>query len=87
METSAIKERVWDLLEVTEHPDTGAVKWDWVDVSLLVLILMSVVVVVLETVQPLYHRYSHLFITFDVVTVVVRSPHCRMRLGKRRTTI
>lgn len=68
---SGLKARVWDLLEVTEHPETGAVKWDWVDVSLLVLILMSVVVVVLETVESLYVPYETFFIAFDVFTVAV----------------
>lgn len=69
--TLGLKARVWDLLEVTEHPETGAVKWDWVDVSLLVLILMSVVVVVLETVQPLYIQYKVFFVAFDIFTVAV----------------
>ena len=71
--TVGLRERVWDLLEMTEHPETGAAKWDWVDVFLLILILMSVVVVVLETVQPLYDEYAALFIAFDVFTVAVFS--------------
>jgi len=68
---SDLRAHIWDLLEVTEDPDTGTVRWDWVDVSLLVLILMSVVVVVLETVEPLYARYARLFIAFDIFTVAV----------------
>jgi voltage-gated potassium channel len=69
--TSGLRARVWDLLEVTEDPETGATKWDWVDVFLLVLILLSTVVVVLETEQGLYQQYSAFFIAFDIFTVVV----------------
>jgi voltage-gated potassium channel len=68
---SAFRERVWDLLEVTEDPESGAVKWDWVDVLLLVLILMSTLVVVLETVQSLHRQYSVYFLVFDIFTVAV----------------
>ena len=69
--TLGLRERVWDLLELTEHLETGAVKWDWVDVSLLILILSSVAVVILETVQPLYEAYAAYFVAFDVFTVAV----------------
>jgi voltage-gated potassium channel len=68
---SELRLRIWDLLEVTEHPDTGKVKWDWVHVFLFVLILASVVVVILETVQSIYAPNEALFRAFDVFTVGV----------------
>jgi voltage-gated potassium channel len=69
--TPGLRARVWDLLEVTQDPETGATKWDWVDVFLLVLILLSTLVVVLETEQGLYQQYSAFFIAFDIFTVAV----------------
>jgi voltage-gated potassium channel len=69
--TPRLRSRVWDLLEVTEDPETGATKWDWVDVFLLVLILLSTLVVVLETEPGLYQQYSAFFIAFDIFTVAV----------------
>ncbi len=66
-----LRERVWDLLEVTEDRETGKVNWDWVDVFLLVLILASVVVVILETVESLVRQYAGFFLVFDIFTVAV----------------
>jgi voltage-gated potassium channel len=63
--------RVWDLLEVNTDPQTGVTKWEWVDVFLLVLILVSTLVVVLETEPGLYRQYSTLFDGFDIFTVAV----------------
>jgi len=68
---SELRKRVWDLLEVTEDPETGTVKWDWVDVFLLVLILLSVVAVVLETVPSIYSPFRAYFLAFDIFTLAV----------------
>jgi len=66
-----LRVRVWDLLEVTEDPESGATKWDWVDICLLLLILASVLVVILETVEPLQRAYASFFVGFDIFTVGV----------------
>lgn len=77
---SGFKERVWNLLEVTEDPETGKVNWDWVDVSLLVLIVLSIFVVILETVRGLSGPYAKAFLAFDIFTVAVFSIEYVVRL-------
>ncbi|TLN27280.1 ion transporter [bacterium] len=68
---SEFKRHVWNLLEVTEDPDTGRVDWGWVDFILLVLIVLSILAVILETIQGLSLRYGRAFYVFEVFTVVV----------------
>lgn len=78
--SAQLKSRVWDLLEVTEDPESGATKWDWVDILLLILIVASVLVVILETVESLQAAYRTAFIVFDVFTVAVFSIEYLVRI-------
>lgn len=67
------RSHLWDLLEVTEDPETGKVNWDWVDICLLALIVLSILAVILETVPELAAQYHTAFFAFDIFTVVVFS--------------
>ncbi len=67
------RRHVWDLLEVTEDETTGKVQWDWLDVGLLVLIVLSTVSVVLETIPSFAARYGSMLVAFDLFTVVAFS--------------
>lgn len=71
MAQSGFRQRVWELLEVTEDADSGETQWDWVDVFLLVLIVLNVLAVILETVRSLQLRYGSAFWAFEVFSVAV----------------
>ena len=58
MAGSGLRQRVWELLDVSEDPQSGVADWDWVDVILLVLILLNVVAVILETVKSFQLRFG-----------------------------
>jgi voltage-gated potassium channel len=78
--THSLRERVWDLLEVVEDPESGKASWDWVDVLLLVLIVLNVAAVILETVQSLKQAYGVAFFAFEVFSVAVFSVEYSVRL-------
>ena len=58
MTGSELRQRVLELLDVSEDPQSGAADWDWVDVFLLALILLNVLAVILKAVYRLQLRFS-----------------------------
>ena len=80
MAGSGLRQRVWELLDVSEDPQCGVADWDWVDVILLVLILLNVLAVILETVQSLQLRFSTAFWAFEVFSVGVFSVEYAARI-------
>ena len=80
MTGSGLRQRVWELLDVSENPQSGVADWDWVDVILLVLILLNVLAVILETVQSLQLRFSTAFWAFEVFSVGVFSVEYAARI-------
>ena len=80
MTGSGLRQRVWELLDVSEDPQSGVADWDWVDVILLVLILLNVLAVILETVQSLQLRFSTAFWAFEVFSVGVFSVEYAARI-------
>ena len=75
-----LRQRVWELLDVSEDPQSGVADWDWVDVILLVLILLNVLAVILETVQSLQLRFGTAFWAFEVFSVGVFSVEYAARI-------
>ena len=71
MSGSGVRQRVWELLDVSEDPQSGVAAWDWVDVILFVLILLNVVAVILETVKGLQLHFAAAFWAFEVISVGV----------------
>ena len=69
MTGSGLRQRVWELLDVSEDPQSGVDDWDWVDAFLLALILLNVLAVILETVNSLQLRFSTAFWAFEVFSV------------------
>lgn len=54
------------------HPELGETKWDKiVNGFIILLILLNVIVVILETVQPLHERYIDFFHYFDLTSVII----------------
>ena len=80
MAGSGLRQRVWELLDVSEDPQCGVADWDWVDVILLVLILLNVLAVILETVQSLQLRFGTAFWVFEVFSVGVFSVEYAARI-------
>ena len=80
MAGSGLRQRVWELLDVSEDPQCGVADWDWVDVILLVLILLNVLAVILETVQSLQLRFGTAFRAFEVFSVRVFSVEYAARI-------
>ena len=80
MAGSGLRQRVWELLDVSEDPQCGVADWDWVDVILLVLILLNVVAVILETVKSFQLRFGTEFRAFEVFSVGVFSVEYAARI-------
>jgi voltage-gated potassium channel len=80
MTGSNLRQRVWELLDVSEDQQSGVADWDWVDVSLLVLILLNVLAVILETVRSLQLRFGTVFWAFEVFSVAVFSVEYAARI-------
>lgn len=56
------------------HPELGETKWDKVINGFIIfLIIANVIVVILETVQPLHDKYLTFFQYFDLISVVIFS--------------
>ena len=80
MAGSGLRQRVWELLDVSEDPQCGVADWDWVDVILLALILLNVVAVILETVKSFQLRFGTAFWAFEVFSVGVFSVEYAARI-------
>jgi voltage-gated potassium channel len=80
MTGSELRQRVWELLDVSEDPQSGAADWDWIDVFLLALILLNVLAVILETVNSLQLRFGTAFWAFEVFSVAVFSVEYAARI-------
>ena len=80
MAGSGLRQRVWELLDVSEDPQSGVADWDWVDVILLALILLNVVAVILETVKSFQLRFGTAFRVFEVISVGVFSVEYAARI-------
>ena len=80
MAGSGLRQRVWELLDVREDPQSGVADWDWVDVILLALILLNVVAVILETVKSFQLRFGTAFRVFEVISVGVFSVEYAARI-------
>lgn len=75
-----LRQRVWELLDVSEDPQSGVADWDWVDVILLALILLNVLAVILETVKSFQLRFGTAFRVFEVISVGVFSVEYAARI-------
>ena len=61
MTGSELRQRVWELLDVSEDQQSGVADWHWVGVSLLALILLNVLAVILDEVRSLQLRLARFF--------------------------
>jgi voltage-gated potassium channel len=64
----ATKRKVHILL----HPELGDTKWDKIiNWFIIILIILNVIAVMLETVQPIHEKYYEFFHLFDVISVII----------------
>ena len=63
------------------HPGLGETKWDKIINGFIIfLIIANVIVVILETVQPLHDRYLTFFQYFDLISVLIFSVEYVLRV-------
>ena len=54
------------------HPELGESKADKaINIFIITLIVLNVIAVMMETVNPLYNNYKKLFDTFDLISVII----------------
>ncbi len=67
------KQRVWEIVEATDHEDQVRKNIDYFDIFILILILLNAAAVILETVQAIEDEYGAYFFWFEVVSVFIFS--------------
>jgi voltage-gated potassium channel len=74
---SKIKKDIHILL----HPELGETKWDKIfNAFIIVLIVLNVIAVILETVQPIHDAYREFFRVFDLISIIIFSIEYLLRL-------
>jgi voltage-gated potassium channel len=64
----ATKHKVHILL----HPELGDTRWDKIiNWFIIILIILNVIAVMMETVQPIHEKYYNFFHIFDTVSVII----------------
>jgi len=72
-----VKKHVYLLL----HPDEGDTFWDkLINTFLIVLIILNVLAVMLETMEPVHQQYKQLFKDFDTFSVIIFTIEYVLRL-------
>ena len=66
MTGSGLRQRVWELLDVSEDPQSGVGDWNWVEGFLLALILLNVLAVILKAVYRLQLRFSKASLVWSI---------------------
>ncbi len=68
-------------VHVLLHPELGETKWDKIINGFIIfLIIANVIVVILETVQPLHDKYFTFFHYFDLISVIIFTIEYLLRL-------
>jgi hypothetical protein len=66
MTGSELRQRVLELLYVSEDPQGGVGDWDWVDGFLLALILLNVLSVIMKAIYRLQLRFSKASLVWSI---------------------
>ncbi len=68
-------------IHILLHPELGETKWDKIlNGFIIILIILNVVAVIVETVQPIHEAYASFFHYFDLVSVIIFSIEYVLRL-------
>ena len=76
----SIRRRVYEIVDVPVTEDGRRSSLDWFDLTIAVLIVLNVVTVMLETVEPLAARYRTALAVVEFVSVAVFSVEYVLRL-------
>jgi len=79
-DAQSVRRRVWELLEVTYDEADHKSTFDWVDISLFILIVLNVAVVIIESVPGVEKAYWIWFAIFNTFSLVVFSIEYAVRL-------
>lgn len=71
-----IRKYVFELLDADQGGRAGQV----VDLSIMILIMLSVISIILETVDPIQQQYGNLFYRFELVSVTIFTIEYLLRL-------
>jgi len=63
-----LKQRVWEIVEVAKPGDNVSRVFDLI---ILILIFLNVIVLIVESINPIHRKYSFLFDTFELLCVIV----------------
>lgn len=66
--STSFRKRTWEILEAPRPGDRVSHAWD---IALLTLIVLNVLSVVVETVEPIDRRWGFLLHRFDLFSVVI----------------
>jgi voltage-gated potassium channel len=75
-----LKKKVYALVETVSYEDLEKQKYDFFDISLVILIILNIGAVILETVQSLYALYADYFKGFEIFSVIVFTIEYILRL-------
>lgn len=65
------RQKVWEIVEATDHDEKPKKNLDYFDLFILILILLNAAAVILETVESIEQQYQVLFFRFEVFSVIV----------------
>ena len=71
MERSSMRERVWRLVDATRAEDEFNIQYDRYDWFIQAFVVMTVLVVILDTVDKVHRQYGHVFYLMEGVAVCV----------------
>ena len=71
------KKRVFEIISRAEEGDRASAIFDW---TIMALIALSILTIILDSFQTLHEKYSGLFQTFEIVTVVVFTAEYLLRI-------
>ncbi len=68
---TTVKQKIWELVEATDHEDKPKKDLDYFDWFILILILLNAVAVILETVKSIDQRFGDYFLAFEIFSVII----------------
>lgn len=74
------REKIWNVVEATEHEDKPKKDLDYFDIFIFVLIILNAVAVILETVNSIEQNFGIYFFWFEVFSVAVFTIEYLLRL-------
>lgn len=78
--SKSLRRRVYELVEVPPFDTGGPQRLDWFDRAIATIIVLNVLAVMLETVEPLAARYRLAFNAFEAASLIIFTAEYLLRL-------